>query len=45
MYSLSNQETYIFKNPNQLSNGQAIKIMYNLCIVLKAKLEISGSHR
>ena len=46
VYSLANQETCIFfKKSNQIIKCSGLKRMYNLCIVKKAKLEISGSHR
>ena len=34
-----------FLKPNQIIKWSDIKRMFNLCIVKKAKLEISGSHR
>ena len=40
-----NQETYIFLKPNQIIKWSGLKRTYNLCIVKKANLEISGSHR
>ena len=38
------KRVFFFFNQIRLSNG-GLKITYNLCIVKKAKLEISGSHR
>ena len=34
-----------FLKPNQIIKWSGLKRTYNLCIVKKAKLEISGSHR
>ena len=46
IYYIANQGKCIFKKkPNQIIKWSGLKRMYNICIVKKAKLEISGNNR
>ena len=39
------KRVFLLKNPNQIIKWSGLKRTYNLCIVKKARLENSGSHR
>ena len=46
LFILSQIKKHVFVlKPNQIIKWSGLKRTYNLCIVKKAKLEISGSHR
>ena len=45
MFILSQIKNVYFFKPNQVLKWSGLKRTYNLCIVKKAKLEISGSPR